>query len=183
MPHVWLVDQDSVLADFDLEIQKRLEARHPEISLIPLEEHTTFYFGDHYPEKYRPIIESIYNESGFIRDLPVIEGSLLALQEMLALGIDVKICTSPLINIRQCVFEKYEWVERHLGVEWTARLIITRDKTLVKGEFLIDDKPEIIGACVPDWEHIMFDQPYNRKIKDKRRLVGWKNWRKLLLDS
>ena len=40
---------------------------------------------------------------------------------------------------------QFEWVEEHLGRDWTLRLILTRDKTVVNGHILIDDKPKITG--------------------------------------
>ena len=36
-------------------------------------------------------------------------------------------------------------MEEHLGSEFTKRVILTRDKTLVRGDVLIDDKPTIGG--------------------------------------
>ena len=33
-----------------------------------------------------------------------------------------------------CVREKYEWVEEHLGFELTKQIILTRDKTVVSGK-------------------------------------------------
>lgn len=184
MSRIWLVDQDNVLADFDGELYRRMQTRFPEIPSIPFEKRTHFFLSEEYAEVYRDRIKSIKFEKGFILSLPPIEGGLQALQDMLSLGIDVRICTSPLAHYsgyEHCFLEKYEWVERYLGSEWIERVILTRDKTLTKGEFLIDDKPEISGVCKPEWEHVVFDQPYNWNIKDKRRLLGWRNWQQVLL--
>jgi 5'-nucleotidase len=186
MSHVWLVDQDNVLADFDGEIYRRLQARFPEVPLISFENRTHFFLSEEYAEAHREIIKAIKFEKGFILGLPPIEGGLQALRDMLSLGIDVRICTSPFVHCsghEHSFFEKYEWVERYLGSEWVERIILTRDKTLVKGELLIDDKPEISGVCISEWEHIVFDQPYNRNIKDRRRLVGWRDWQRVLLNQ
>ncbi len=101
------------------------------------------------------------------------------MEEMLRLGFDVWICTTPILAYHNCVLEKYEWVEEHLGSDWTPRIILTRDKTIVSGHFLIDDKPEIEGAAVPSWEHIVYDQPYNRTITRQRRIT-WRNWKSFL---
>jgi 5'-nucleotidase len=92
---------------------------------------------------------------------------------------DVRICSSPLSQFENCVAEKYLWVERHLGREATNRLILTKDKTLVHGDLLIDDKPAIEGAMKPRWKHILFDAPYNREVADRPRIT-WKNWRSVL---
>ena len=35
--------------------------------------------------------------------------------------------------------EKRVWVEKHLGLEFVERLIICPDKSLLKGNYLIDD--------------------------------------------
>ena len=75
--------------------------------------------------------------------------------------------------------EKLSWVERHLGREFMLRTILTRDKTLVRGNVLIDDKPEVKGVMTPEWEHILFDLPCNRNVPSKRRLT-WKNYRGVL---
>ena len=44
-----------------------------------------------------------------------------------------------------CVCVQYAWVEKHLGQEFVEQVILTRDKTLISGDILIDDKPDIIG--------------------------------------
>ena len=51
--------------------------------------------------------ESIYHARGFYEDLPVVDGAVAALNEMLEQGLDVKICTSPLTVFGNCVLEKY----------------------------------------------------------------------------
>jgi len=32
-----------------------------------------------------------------------------------------------------------------------------------------------MGAAHPEWEHILFDQPYNRAVIGKRRMTTWKD--------
>jgi 5'-nucleotidase len=60
-----------------------------------------------------------------------------------------------------------------------ARIIVSKDKALVHGDVLVDDKPEIKGALTPAWHHVIFDQPYNRQIGGIR--MTWENWRNVLL--
>lgn len=62
---------------------------------------------------------------------------------MLKVGHDVQICISPLTPWHCCVAEKYAWVEQYLGAEFTQRMILTKDKTLIRGDVLVDDKPII----------------------------------------
>lgn len=178
---VILVDQDSVLADFEGEFLRRWRQRHPDYPHVPLEQRRSFYIADDYPEEFRGLVRAIHNSPGFIASLPPIPGALEALQEMKQAGHIVKICTSPLVRNVHSMKEKHVWVQRHLSLPWVRDLIITSDKTFVAGDYLIDDKPEITGLIVPTWEHIVFDTPYNRGITDgRRRISEWSQWQQIL---
>ena len=69
-------------------------------------------------------------------------------------------------------------VEKHLGRDATNRLVLTKDKTLVHGNLLIDDKPHIQGAVKPRWKH-----PVRRALqprRDRPPRITWSNWRNVL---
>ncbi len=174
-----LIDMDDVLADFDREFLNVWKKKYPGKFYIPLEKRSLFYMKDQYPPGVWELVREVYTSPGFIRSLPAVPGGAEAINELSERGFDVFICTSPLSNYENCVLEKYEWVDEHLGRDWTEKLILTRDKTLIKGEILLDDRPEVKGAAAPEWEHVLFDRPYNRNIKSKRRLT-WENWKEVL---
>jgi 5'-nucleotidase len=173
-----LIDMDGVLADFDGEFIKRWRERYPDQFHIPMQERTLFYVKDQYPQHLQPQVMEILLEPGFFREMMPIEGAREALIEMNALRLEVFLCTSPFSPYQNCVLEKYQWVDNYLGPDWVNRIILTKDKTLVRGDILIDDKPQITGIDVPSWEHILYDRPYNQGVQ-KRRLT-WKNWKKVL---
>jgi hypothetical protein len=50
------------------------------------------------------------------------------------------------------------------------RVILTHDKTLVRGDVLIDDKPGITGNMIPAWKHLVFDSP---TTAPSRKLLGF----------
>ncbi|GAB1577395.1 5'-3'-deoxyribonucleotidase [Bordetella petrii] len=174
-----LLDQDGVLADFEHAFLAAWRQRHPDIEPVAYEQRQSFRILEDYPPALRARAEAIYTAPGFIRNLPPVAGAIEAYRELTALGMDVRICSSPLHQFENCVAEKYLWVERHLGRAATERLILTRDKTLVRGDLLIDDKPRITGAVRPSWRHIIYDAPYNRQETDRPRLT-WANWRNVL---
>ena len=41
---------------------------------------------------------------------------------------------------------QFEWVQEHLGQDWTGRMIVTKDKTMAYGDILIDDRPNVTGT-------------------------------------
>lgn len=179
-----LVDMDGVLADFEGHFLARWAAEHPDKPAIPREERTTFYITQHYPKEFHHLIWDILLAPGFFAALPPIPGGLEALREMLALGHDVHICSSPLLGNPTGASEKYIWVEQNLSRDWAARLILTSDKTVVDGDVLIDDRPDPTetGSFAPTWTHILYDQPYNRHIPDTPRL-DWSNWQAVLFSG
>lgn len=173
-----LIDMDGVLADAEASFLAEYRKKFPNHFYLPIEE-KAFYIGHDYPPELKNDVHSIYQAEGFFLNLPLIPGAKEALEEMLAMGHDVRIATSPLLRYKHCVLEKYKWVHNNLGFEWTRRIILSKDKTLIHGDVLIDDKPEHEGERIPSWEHILYDAPYNRHLNNKKRLT-WDNWNEVL---
>jgi 5'-nucleotidase len=170
---------DNTLADFDaalLDIWRRL---YPDEFYVPLEKRTTFHPHKDYPEHLQGKVQKICHGKGFVRNLPPTPGGIEAVNEMLAEGHDVFFCTSHLLEYKHCLLEKYQWIEQYFGEPAVDRIIMTREKPLVRGDILIDDKPVIAGIVTPTWEHILYDRPHNRQIADKRRLT-WDNWHEVV---
>lgn len=174
-----LVDQDNVIADFDAGFLAAWRAAYPDAPYFTPERRRTWNPRDDLPEALRPAAMQVYAQPGFYRDLPPIAGGCEALREMLALGWNVRICTSPIEQYQNCVAEKFAWVERHLGREWCRRIVLTADKTVVHGDWLVDDKVDITGSHPPSWRHALFDSPHNRRFAHPHR-IDWRNWRNVL---
>jgi 5'-nucleotidase len=147
---------------------------------VPVEQRNTFKLEDQYPPECTPLIQQIIQEPGFFFSLPPIPGGLEAVAEMAGKH-DVFICTAPMPGCPDSAGEKYCWVEKYLGGKWTRRTISTFDKTLVRGDYLIDDMVNIKGLKTPSWEQVIFSSPSNRMATGKRRIKkDWSNWRKVL---
>ena len=174
-----LVDMDGVLTNFEGEFLNRWRIRHPDAPFIELEDRRTFYVSDQLGLQWRPQCRAITRERGFFAEMQPIEGAFEALEEMREAGHDIWICTAPIIDSQFCIAEKHDWLVRHLGVDILNQVVIAHDKTLVRGDILIDDRPEVTGLLTPVWEHMLFDAPYNREVTDKRR-VDWNSWRTVL---
>ncbi len=174
-----LFDQDGVLADYTKALLRAVAREFPQLPMPRIEDVTSWNTEDHFPPEYRKRIEALALRPGFFLNLEPLPGAIEALGHLLALGYDVRICTAPKKIFDNCVAEKFAWVKKHLGQEFVERIVLTRDKTLVRGDILVDDKPEITGVCVPSWKHVLYDQPYNQHITQQTRLT-WANYQEVL---
>lgn len=66
------------------------------------------------------------------------------------------ILTAPSLINPLCYTEKRVWVESHLGMKMVERLIISPNKALLKGDYLIDDNIEGKGQEGFEGELIQF---------------------------
>lgn len=174
-----LVDMDGVIADFEQGFLHEWKKKFPHHPYIPLEKRKTCRIIDDYSNELGKDVESIYTAPGFFYSLPPIEGAKEALIKMQQSAHDVFICTKSISNFENCILEKYQWIAQHLGYEWTKKIIVARDKTLIYADFLIDDKSEITGLKKPYWKYVLFDKPYNRNVNTEPRIT-WETWEKIL---
>lgn len=179
MSKLILVDMDGVLCDFEHAFLAAWRAAYPEKPWIAVPDRRTHYLSDQYPPEEVDNIYSMWQRPRFFADLPEIPGGVEALKTLDRLGYDVRICTAPMRRYEHCAPEKFEWIEARFGHAWVDKIIMTRDKTVVWGDVLIDDKPHIQGAYPLRYTHIIYDQPYNREVTDKPRLT-WDNWQSVL---
>jgi 5'-nucleotidase len=174
-----LVDQDNVIADFDAGFFSAWRAAHPGAPILEAHQRRSWNPRDDLPAEYHAAAEQVYSSAGFFRGLAPIAGARQALEAMLELGWNVRICTSPIMRYQHCVAEKFAWVDEQLGPAWVRRVVLTADKTLVHGDWLIDDKVQITGSRTPSWRHALFDAHHNRRVEHPHR-VSWTNWRAVL---
>ena len=120
---------------------------------------------NHYRELYssQPYPQSQY---GFFLNLEPIDGAIDAMC-ILADKYDVWILTRPSVNNVMCYSEKAQWIKNHLGFDMQVKTIICTDKSLLKGDLLIDDQTchgqsEFEGRHLhfatedyPDWKSIL----------------------------
>ncbi len=55
---------------------------------------------------------------------------------------DVWICTAPSWKNPMCLAEKNMWIRQYFGIDFCEKIIITSDKSLCIGDYLIDDNLE-----------------------------------------
>jgi 5'-nucleotidase len=84
--------------------------------------------------------KQLYPQSqwGFFISLNPIDGAIESFHE-LSKYYDVWILSKPSVKNLNCYSEKAHWVHNHLGKDIVQKLIFSCDKTLLKGDYLIDD--------------------------------------------
>ena len=91
---------------------------------------------------------------GFFLDLEPLEGALEGIKT-LQQKYDVWILTRPSIKNTNCYTEKAEWIKKYFGENFLEKLILCPNKSLVKGDYLIDDDHRH-GQTEFEGEHIHF---------------------------
>lgn len=176
---VVLVDLDGVCFDWMTGLNRALLALDPSYPIIrPQDQHHWDLLCG--PGGDRAVLDRALNSPGLYRNLQPVPGALEALEAMEAAGLAPFICSSQFPTHPTCASEKLASVEEHFGAKWARRTILTLDKTLVHGTVLVDDKPEITGARVPDWTQVVFDQPYNQATEGPR-LHSWDHWQDIVM--
>lgn len=174
-----LVDLDSTIADWDEGFDRRLDALGSPGRNIPRrEQRTVFNLHAGLGPRQSGYVRRVMDEPGFYRDLRPIEGAVNALRA-LEREHEITLCSSPWNTNPTCNDDKKDWVTEYLGPEWADRLVLTKDKTMVRGDILIDDKPSVYGKYDPEWMHILFTAPYNEHIEGPR-INNWSEWEEVI---
>lgn len=176
MTTVVLVDMDYVVADLDRRFRQVWTARHPGRPVIEDEDRRHHRIVDDHAAELKAVAAAILAEPGFTGGIPPVEDALAALDEMDEHGYRVQICASPLSARSPNAAAKLDWVEDQLGLRWRDRTIVTKDKTMVRGDVLIDDALTVGGTMAPTWRHVVLDRPVNRGAAVTARMT-WSTWR------
>lgn len=100
--------------------------------------------------------EQLYPQSqyGFFTELEPINKSIESVN-LLKEHFDVWILTRPSVYNINCYSEKAFWIKKYLGFEMQEKTILCSNKSLLKGEFLVDDQFEH-GQSEFEGEHLHF---------------------------
>lgn len=90
---------------------------------------------------------------GFFLKLEEIEGAIESFRKLQE-KYDVWILTRPSFKNVNCYTEKAQWVWDHLGYDVLEKTIMSPDKSLLKGDYLIDDQGNAgQGNFEGEWIH------------------------------
>ncbi len=121
-------------------------------------------------KREHPEIEYPQSQFGFFSNMEPIKDSVESYLE-LEKHYDVYILTRPSVYNLMCYTEKADWVKRHIGFHALENLVICCDKSLLKGDYLIDDTKQA-GQLDFEGEFIQFGS---------EKFLDWKTILKYLI--
>lgn len=164
---VILMDMDGPLADLDKHLWKAIKGismtmcLDPELDIESLDQQTHRFLSDHVGNRVvRQRSRERIDIGHWFAELPVVPGCIEGMGELLEVA-EVFIVTKPLEANQYCRDDKAFWIRKNLGPEWEQRLIIAPDKSMIRGDALVDDaiKPEWVPRST--WKPIVFEAPFN----------------------
>lgn len=187
-----IFDMDDVLVNWDKGFQEAFEKKFPGLQYKTPQERGHWWLPHNYPEEIQSDIGQIAFEEDFFENLSPKEGALEAVQWVMQQGHGTAICSSPLwtpdpVIVGRCMAEKVKWINRYFGhitplfnPDSKLQVTLTHDKTLVHGDVLIDDRPEIKGICTPTWTHLLFDENHKFTEHCTQEKINWTNYKPII---
>lgn len=167
-----LLDMDGPLADFDVHFYNRCDGRY-EFDVAGVHEQTARYFTDHIPNRrHRVEARKMIDSSGWFRELPVTPGAIEGVDALLSAGVDVWVCSKPLEINPTCRDDKGAWLREHFPM-LERKLILAPDKSMIRGDILLDDAPVIVHSSKRTWRPVVFAAPFNGPGSE---WDGWPRW-------
>lgn len=178
---VILKDMDNTDYDWNARLNEILLSLDPDFPVLAEGERTDYNHlagPGHDPE----ILKAAMLHPALYLDMPLLDGAVESTHAFLDAGCPVYFVTTPTLMNPGCVPGKVSDVVRHYGEGMLDRLVITTDKTLVRGDVLFDDKPYIAGAVAnPSWVHVMQHRDFNAYVAEhQHRMMGWSDLERVL---
>lgn len=167
-----LVDMDGPLADFDKAFFSLCNSKGWTLDCTPFTQ-THRFATDHIPHSIaRSLARRFVETSGWFERLPM-TGGAKGYMDQLAERAEVWIVSKPLEANPTCRDEKGAWLRRNFGPEWERRLILAADKSMVRGDVLLDDAPHPDLYERATWKPVIFKTPWNGEGSKWAGLPHW----------
>ncbi len=169
-----LLDIDGVVCDFltpALEVASRLAGK-----VYTVDDLTSWDIWETIGRDHVDACYEAYRAPGFCAGLQPYPGAvegIAALRE----HADILALTSP-IHGPHWYYERIEWCVRHLGCR-ANDVIFTKHKERVRGDVLIDDRPEHVEAWQKEHPHglgMLWNQSYNAAHEKRVRYARVRDW-------
>ena len=162
-----LIDMDEVMADA---ISRFLEWYESDFGIRYTKEQLRgTKLSEIVPKENRAAVKSYPHQKGFFKDLPVIQDSKEIIEAINA-RYEVYV-VSAAMEFKHSLYDKFEWLDEHFPfIPWKRR-VFCGDKTIAKGDVLIDDHE--FNLSVFAGRPIVFTAPHNVHYTKYERMDKW----------
>jgi 5'-nucleotidase len=167
-----LIDMDGVCCDTSSVVLSRYNDEFGD-NITP-EQQTDFFESKVCLRAPPGYFNRMYASDGFFADLPVMPGCVSTLEYLYMVGHELVIVTAVPRSSRTGLYDKYNWVQKHLPFISLDNFVSTHRKDLVWGDIILDDSPKNLMAfpsitCA-------FTTAYNRNVKASYRIKRWEEF-------
>ncbi|MGM9477375.1 5' nucleotidase, NT5C type [Pedobacter sp. GSP4] len=159
------IDMDGVLADIEDHI---LQTYYQETGILLTRDDIK---GKQEEELFtdRAIVMNICNRVGFFRNLPVMDGAIETVKQLME---DYEIfIVSAAMEFPLSLFEKHEWLAEHFPFISWKNIIFCGDKRIIDTDYLIDDHCKNLDFC--KGKALMFTAFHNVDKDHHQRIDHW----------
>jgi len=174
-----LIDMDGVVADLETSVTDIYQRENPTLGFIPKAERQGMIMQHQYRARFGDLeadtLEKIFQRPGLFANLKPFPQAVGVIKNMLrSERYNIFFCTTPHKNNPTCASDKIAWICKHFGDQHASKVIITNDKTIIQGDYLIDDNEKINGVMREEpafKRHILCRNNHNRHIKASGKKV------------
>lgn len=111
----------------------------------------------------------IFFKKGFFKNLKEKNNAISVIQKLIeSTRYDIYIVTA--CQSVQEIEEKIHWLEKHIPGFNIKRFIACREKYMIRGDVIIDDRTENLDGCRKYMDCILYNMPHNDKTKKYVRI-------------
>lgn len=111
----------------------------------------------------------LFKKKGFFLSIPPKASSVVAINTMIeSTKYDIYIVTA--CGSVEEYKEKQEWLKKYIPAFNLNRLIMCSEKNIIRGDVLVDDKPQNLIECSPYMRCMLYDMPTNKSCKGFKRV-------------
>jgi len=162
------VDVDDVTFDLVGALIKRYNAEYND--KLKKEDITSWYLAQFVKEECGEKIYEYFQDPSIYNDIEIIENAWAGVKALEMLGNRVVFATHSSIGASGA---KYEKLLRLGFLDRQEDYIEAKDKSLIRADYLIDDKPTNVENF--KGVGIAFSQPWNKNLNFKVRVDNWEN--------
>lgn len=136
-------------------------------------------FRDVVPVEHHQRVDKYPSQSGFFRDLPVVENSQEVIKRLM--GKYNIFITTAAMEFPTSFADKFDWMNKHFPFISWRNIVFCGDKSIIAADYLIDDNVRHFARF--KGEGIVFTAPHNINERQYRRVNNWLEVQNLFLDS